>query len=420
MIKDWKSLTPAQRATGILEALRGVIAAVDKGFEVWQKYKDAKTPEAELAVSETILNENLSTHITGPEGEKLVNLGDEFYHNEGGLEMVMAERAEQARSISSEENVPLEREVWNEERTSTPSHLTPNEEQTASKLSTTSKWLRGASIVVGLAISAAMTYSLVQEWGKLTDAGKVINTLSVIVQILSVIVEVADLALASGLIACATLSVAIPVIGAVLAVMGIILMIVSVFVDMYKTEPQPDPVGDFVRNIARPVIKPWNDPPPSKLTYQLSAIEVSASSVATVTITGKNTGKDMSLAYAQMSVWTGQSDECLFSEEAFYLPNSPDKKNGGTATLVPSDLAKPTLKPTLLGEKPNRYWIYNMWASGAQREDNKMGSLTVPSGKEFQCSFLGKVNKTGKSIIDIVETTIDGGKAHTALNIRRV
>ncbi|KPM46112.1 hypothetical protein AK830_g409 [Neonectria ditissima] len=419
VIKDWKSLTPAQRATGILEALRGVVAAVDKGFETWQKYKESNTPAAELAVSETILDGNLSAHITSPEGEGIVNLGDEFYHNEGGLEMRMAEHAEQARSVSSEENVPAEREVWNEERSSTPEHLTPNEEQTASKLSTTSKWLRGASIVVGLAIGFAMTFSLVQEWDRLTNAGKVINTLSVIVQILSVVVEVADLLLTTGLVACATLSVALPVIGAVLAVLGIVLMIVSLFIDMYKTEPQPNPVGDFVRDVARSMIKPWNDPPPSKLTYSLNTTAVGASSTATVTITGKNTGQDVSLAYTQMSVWTGQSDECLFSEEAFHLPNDAEKK-GGTTTLAPSDLAKPTLKPTLLGEKPNRYWAYNVWASGAKSAGNKMGSLTVPSGKEFQCSFLGKVNRAGKSIIEIVETTIEGGKAHTVLDIKRV
>lgn len=245
VIKDWKNLTVAQRATGILEAFHRVVAVADKGFQMWQKYKDSKTPEGELAVSETILEENLLAYITGPEGEKIVNLGDEFYHDEGGLEMVMAKCAEQAQSVSKE-NVPIKCEVWNEERTSPPPHLTLNEEQTASKLSTTSKWLHGASIVLGLAISAAMTYSLVQDWDRLTNAGKVINMLSTIVLILSVVVEVADLLLTTGLIVFATLSVTIPVIGAMLAVIGIVLMIVSLFIDLYKTKPQPDPMGNFV------------------------------------------------------------------------------------------------------------------------------------------------------------------------------
>ncbi|KAJ5587160.1 uncharacterized protein N7459_002925 [Penicillium hispanicum] len=419
IIKDWKELTPAQRTTSIAEFVRVVVSAVDQGFEMWQEYKDSKTPKAAQAVSETILDEKLAMTITGPEGNGLTNLADELHAEEGGLEGVISEKLARSQSISSG-NILSETEVWNSDRDSTPSNLAPNEEETASKLSTTAKWLRGVSILLGAIVSASMTITLVQEWDQLTNAGKWINTIAVVVQILSVVIEVGDLLLTTGIIASATLSVALPCIGVVLAVAGIALMIVTTIMDIYKTDPQPDPVGDFVQKTARPVIKSWNDPPPSKLTYNLNKSEVSSSGTTTVTVTGKSRDKDASLAYTKITVWTGQSDDCLFAEEAFYLSDDPDKKTGGTVTLTPSDLAKPTLKQTLLGTRPSRYAAYDLWASGAQSADNKTGSLVVAKGKEFQCSFLGKINKAGKSIIEIVESTIDGTKTHSVLDIKRL
>lgn len=102
---------------------------------------------------------------------------------------------------------------------------------------------------------------------KLMDVGKVINTLAVILQIFAVVVKVLDLVVARGLIFSATLSVAVPIVGAVLAFMGIGLMINIMFVDMYATEPRPDPVGEFVDKSVSRLTRDWQRPPEPKLLY---------------------------------------------------------------------------------------------------------------------------------------------------------
>lgn len=189
-------------------------------------------------------------------------------------------------------------------------------------------------------------------------------------------------------------------------------MIVSIFVDMYKKEPAKDPVGDFINDVSRPLITKWSDPPAPKLTY--SFVKQGAD---TITIQAANPGGEVSIFNTQLSVRTGNSDECLFQERSFHLDTDKDAKEGGKATLTPTELVKATLRPTLMREKP-AYWVYNLWATGMVSKENKMGPVKVGKGKKLESVWTGKIKPAAQSMIEIVETFVDGDSAHKVLPVQ--
>ncbi|KAL2751802.1 hypothetical protein ACRALDRAFT_1073126 [Sodiomyces alcalophilus JCM 7366] len=415
VIRGWDKLTPAQRVIGVLEPLRAVLSAADKAFEEFKSWRSSKTSEQVKAQDSAVLDGQLRQNITQPQGEGLFELGEKF-NPDGGVKGVMAEKFKEGGLPSNDEHIPGESEVWNEEKVNKPDNLLPNEEEAAGKLSTTSKWIRGLNIVLGFAVGAAMTYSLVEEWDKLTDVGKVINTLSVIVQILSVVVDVVDLALTTGLIASSVLSVALPIVGAVLALIGIALMIVSMFVNMYTAEPAPDPVGDFIKNVAADLIKDWEEPPSPKLTYDFTT-KGSKDGQGTITVSGENkSSEEVRVAYTQMSIYAGHGEKCLFSDESFHLSTDEDADKGGTLTVSPQDSVSPTLSPSLLRETPTKYWVYNLSLKGKRDEkENWMGNIILGKGKSISAAWAGKLQSS--STIEIVESFTNGDKAHSVLKI---
>ncbi|KAK2605937.1 hypothetical protein QQS21_003663 [Conoideocrella luteorostrata] len=416
VIKGWDKLTPAQRAIGILEAIRAVLNATERAVQEFNAWRNPDTKESVRATESAILDGSLSHEITQPVGEGLFELGEKL-NPEGGVKANMADMLKEGGMPSNDEHISGDSEIWSEEKTSTPEKLRPMEEEAASKLSATSKWIRGLNIVLGFAVAAAMTYSLIEEWDKLTDVGKVINTLSVIVQILAVVVDVLDLAVATGLIVSATLSVAIPIIGAVLALVGIGLMIVSLFVDMYATEPATSPVDDFISNVVGTLTADWADPPDPKLSYYYSK-KGGSSEAGTVTVSGENkTSETVAVLYSQMSVYVGHTDTCLFSDDSFHLSTDKEAKDGGAVSIAPENLIRPTLVSSLMQEKePNKYWVYNLSLKGKSDEKtNPMGSIILEKGKKLSAAWAGKLKS--KSKIDIIEVFTNGDKAHKVLEV---
>ena len=425
VIKDWKNLNASQRATAILEALRAVIGAAGKAIESFQTWKKEGLKAEDTAVESSILSEVLGDELASNASADLVGLADrdDFYKKEGGLEMIAAEHFNKGGSVNSDETIPGEVEVWDESVNEKPPNAIPGEEETASKLSVTSKWLRGFNICLGFAVSASMTFSLVHDWDKLTNAGKIINTLSVAVQILSVVIDTVDMALTAGLIASATLSAAIPVIGAVLAIAGIVLMIVSLFYDMYKKEEPPNPVRDFVENIARRLIGQWDSPPGTYFKYNVHPSPVQASGKSDIVITANSPGSEDSVKYTQISVWSGHQESCLFSEEDFWLKEDTKHTNGGRVAVSDTKTVKTYLDQVLLQENKNnqltKYSAFNLSCSGPRDKENPGGHLKLAAGMSFTATWSGLISAAGKSVIEIVETLTTGDIARTTLPILR-
>ncbi|UNI18784.1 hypothetical protein JDV02_005034 [Purpureocillium takamizusanense] len=416
VIKSWDKLTPAQRAIGILEAIRAVLNATERAVQEFNAWRSPSTSEPVKARESAILDSSLSHEITQPAGEGLFEVGEKL-NPEGGVKATMADRLKEGGMPSNDERISGDSQIWSEDKQSTPKKLRPNEKETANKLSATSKWIRALNIVLGFAVAAAMTYSLIEEWDKLTDVGKVISTLSVIVQILAVVVDVLDLVIATGLVVSATLSVAIPIVGAVLALIGIGLMIVSMFVDMYATQPAPSPVDDFINKVIGPLTEHWPNPPGAQLSYEYSKTRGSNES-GTVTVSGENkTNETVAILCSQMSVYAGHNDKCLFSDDSFHLSTDKEAKEGGTVSTAPENLVFPTLAPTLLQEKrPEKFWVHNLSLKGVLDEKtNPMSSIKLEKGKKLSAAWTGKLK--AKSTIDIIEVFTNGDKAHRILQV---
>ena len=389
--------------------MRAVLDATDKAYQEFRAWRNPDTAEAVRAKESAVLDESLSREITHPVGEGLFEVGEKL-NPEGGVKATMADKLKEGGLPSDNERPPGDSEIWSEEKTSTPEKLRPMQQEATSKLSAMSKCIRSLNIILGFAVAAAMTYSLVTEWDKLTDVGKVINTLAVIVDVL-------DLVVASGLIVSATLSVAIPILGAVLALVGIGLMIAMAFVDMYATVPPPDPVGKFIDQVVGPLTRNWQKSPEPQLSYAYSK-RGGSKEAGTVTISGENkTSETVAVLYSQMSVYAGQGDKCLFSDESFHLSTDKEAKGGGTVSIAPVDLIRPTLAPTLMQEqKPGKYWVHNLSLKGKPDEKtNPMGSIFLKKGKKFSAAWTGKLKS--KSKVDIIEVFTNGDKAHKVLEI---
>lgn len=426
IIKNWDSLSDAQRATAILETTRVVIAATDKAIKSYKTWAaQGSKPETTL-VESAVLNEALEETIVGEKGTKLVNLADGAdFKAEGGHQVISAERFNKGKNVSSEDKIPGNEEIWDEDINDKSPKTMAGEEETASKLSVTSKWLRGLNICIGFAVSAIMTFSLVHDWDKMTDAGKIIDTLAVAVQILSVVIDVANLAIEAGLIASATLTAAIPVVGAVLAIVGIVLMIVSLFYDPYKKGEVPDIVKNFMNDVARKLITLWTSPPKPKFQYAVNPTEVKADQRSKVSV--KATNKEatkLSLRYTQISIWTGHEDDCFFAEEEFYRKDDTEQHDSGGKIMVDTpEAVKLTLDPVVIKKNVNKPQdmsaVVSLSCTGTKGDGNPLGYLRLETGKSFETEWTGMINKAGKSFVEVVERFIDGDIARVSMPVLR-
>ena len=171
--------------------------------------------------------------------------------------------------------------------------------------------------------------SLIADWNELTTAGKILETMSVIVQGLTTLLDIAmvgiNIGIKVGLIAAkGTLAVTIPVIGAVLAVIGIIITFLSFFIRTRKKPdpPPPDPVVTFINQVAKPLIHTWMEAPNPALQHAVSPTPQTAGRDARVTTEVRNnSSRDVRFRRLRINLNGGTEPTCLFRQDNFQLQN---------------------------------------------------------------------------------------------------
>lgn len=256
---------------------------------------------------------------------------------------------------------------WNEPVEEMPEKVPPGEAEAAEEFSLGSTALKVFTVALGLGIAIAMTFSLVHDWDSLSLPDKIINTLSLVIQVLTVALDVIDLGAELGFWAVgATLSAALPVIGVVLVVVGVILAIVSLLIHLFSHEDPPeDPVQTYIDNTGKPVIAQFGDAPDPQLVYSVSPTEPSSGDVVSITVEAqKNTGIEVTLASLTITVLSGGAESCLFSDKTkieLVEDDDPSKADAGHIYVTPNQYVNGNLPlRTALEDISSTYYQYDL------------------------------------------------------------
>lgn len=417
LVQNWDSLSDAQRAVVIFEATRMVVSSIDKSIDAFNDYKSkpASTPADEFNME--ALNDGLTEEIM----EKSNTMGDiaQEITGEEDYRTAIGENIQgEAMPRPSEGE-----ESWNQAIEDIDKEIPPGYEDAAKKFNISGNMLRVLNALLGIGLVIAMSFSLAADWDSLSDTGKVLGILNMVVQGLTVLLDVIDVGTEIGLWAVTgTMSVALPILGAVLAVLGVVLMIVQLFINIFigRQEP-PDPIADFIDDVGHEVISTFETAPQPKLTYSISSSSASAGQVTTLTITGKNTSSsDVTISYAQITLYSGNDDVCLFRNGAddtanisLVLDTDAGKQENGHTYVTPSSVTNAQLpQPSRLGTE-STYYEYNLQAAGPVAEaSNGLKQLVVKAGESFQSVWTAKVNGRGDdsekstSWIEVVEAVL--------------
>lgn len=424
LIKNWAVLKPDQKATVILETLKIATDGVSYAIDKFKSFKDNPTTKAVDHLQAESLNQGTERALR----ESSQDLRDmsEKINGEGGFHDSVAEHvgtAETPTAVSGEE-------VWNEKIQDPAKNVPPGGEVTTKQFSISGKILKGLNIALGIGVTIAMTFTLAREWNSLTTPGKIIQTLVVIVQALTVILDVIDLGAAAGLWAVTgTMAVALPIVGAVLAVVGVVLMIIGFFVNMYKSNPPPDPVADYIKK-NQPLIAKFNTAPDPKLQYSVSTTRVTPGVVTSITIEAvNNSSKDVEIKNSRITLLSGDDDTCLFAEaNKFHLvgDDSSSKNDEDYTYVTPDELVDANLPtPSQLGTT-SIYYQYDLRLAGPKKKgESSLQSLVLKPAARVRSVWTGIINKKGSdkdhtsSTIDIVETFTNQDKSHVPFSLVR-
>ncbi|KAB8291299.1 hypothetical protein EYC80_009985 [Monilinia laxa] len=400
LVDNWSSLSDAQRGVVILEVVRMVIGGVDKAIGAFKgfKSKPASSPIDEINME--VLNQGLAEEIT-ENSSKMEDVAQSIAGEEDYRTAI-------ADGIHGE-GIPTDfdgKESWNEEISDIASDIPPGYEDVAKKFNISGAMLRMLNAILGIGLVIAMSFSLATDWNSLSDTGKVLGVLNIIVQGLTVLLDVIDVGVEMGLWAVTgTLSVALPILGAVLAVIGVILMVVQLFINLFvKTQEPPDPISDFIDDVAHSLISTFDDSPKSQLNYSVSTSDAHAGEVSTITITGKNeSSSDVTISYTAITLYSGDDDVCLFRNGAddtdsivLALDNDPNKNANGHTFVTPSSITTAQLPtPSRLGNT-SAYYEYDLRAAGPPKETSKsLSYLILKAGESFQSIWTAKINNKG-------------------------
>jgi hypothetical protein len=327
-------MSDAAKATVIIEVVGMVTDAAGKAFNAYKSFtsKPATTPADQINME--ALNESLSSEIRG-NSEKLGNVAQEIAGDEDFRTAI-------GEGIQGD-GIPMDggaKDSWDQDVSSIAEDVPPGYEDAAKKFNISGNLLRILNIALGIGLVVAMSFSLANDWGSMSDTGKVLGVLNIVVQSLTVLLDIADLAAEAGIFAVTeTMSVALPILGAVLAVIGIVLMLVQLFINFFVArQPPPDPIQDFIDDVGHALIKTFDTAPEPQLTYSISSTSVSASEVTTLTIEGLNeTQNDVTLSRTTITLYSGDDDVCLFGEGEDFIKLIPDDdSNHGTAVILMS------------------------------------------------------------------------------------
>ncbi|CAD6446573.1 7630552f-96ab-41cf-8523-f973691513a3 [Sclerotinia trifoliorum] len=414
LVNNWDILSDDKRAVIIIEVVRMVVSGVDKALDAFKKFKSkpASTPADEVNME--ALSASVSEEIT----EKSSEMGDLAQEISGKEDY----RTAIADGIHGE-GVPTEPEgegSWNKDIGDIVPDVPPGYEDVPKKFNFSGNMLRVLNAILGVGLVVAMSFALATDWGSLSEPGKWIGVLNIIVQGLTVLLDIIDVGADIGLWAVTgTFSVALPILGAVLAVVGVILMVVQLFINLFiKAQPPPDPIANFIDDVGHELIASFDPSPESNLKYSISASDVTAGQVTTITITGKNESSgEVTITNAAITLYSGDDDVCLFrngaddTENIILVPDTDaDKNENGHTFVTPSKITSAQLPiPARLGNE-SIYYEYDLRAAGLPKETSgSLNNLILQAGESFQSIWTARINNRGDdkekstSWIEIVE-----------------
>ncbi|KNG86160.1 hypothetical protein ANOM_006584 [Aspergillus nomiae NRRL 13137] len=414
LVKNWDSTSDAAKATVIIEVIGMVVDAAERGFDAFKAFKSGPATTVEDQVNMEVLNDKLS-EVISENGEKFGEIAQEITGEED-YRTVIGDNLQG-------EGIPTEfsgEETWNEELSSVAEDVPPGYEDVAKKFNISGSLLRILNAILGIGLVVAMSFSLANDWNSLSDTGKVLGVLNVIVQGLTVLLDVIDVGAELGLyVVTGAMSVALPILGAVLAVIGVILMLVQFFINLFtgKQDP-PDPIKDFINDVAHKLIAAFDKAPEPQLTYTLDNDKPSAGGVTTLTIEAvNNSSNDVTLSHTTISLYSGDDDVCLFRNGAdetdlIQLVEETDAnaKDDGHTYLTPSTVTVGQLPPPSKLGNTSTYYQYDLQAAGPPAEKSKsLQPLILKKGERLKSIWTGKVNGKGEdeerstSWIELVE-----------------
>jgi hypothetical protein len=282
------------------------------------------------------------------------------------------------------------------------------------------------STVLALAVAIAITFDLIHNWDNLSLVDKILGVLAVVVEFLTVALEVVSLGVDIGLWALsATLSAALPVIGTVLAVIGVVLMLLGLLFGLFGNDAPKDPVQAYIEDTGRSLIAGFGDAPDTQLTYSVSPLSATAGSVTSFTIEGaNNSSSDITLSGITISLLSGDSDSCLFSDKEDKIvlvdDNDPDKTKPRHVFVTPSSNVGGSLPFRSRLEADTRtYYQYDLQVGGPKKErEGMLQALVLKPAERFKAVWTSTVRSGQTSRVDVVER-VKSDMFHAQLSITR-
>ncbi|KAL6822001.1 hypothetical protein J3E69DRAFT_368161 [Trichoderma sp. SZMC 28015] len=286
------------------------------------------------------------------------------------------------------------------------------------KRSISLKLLRGLGIALGFAFVAFQCWDLAEHWA---DMSGLQATFGVLQALCTFVVAVCELlAWVYPTVAC------FPVVGAIAAVVGLLVTLVIWFWvgDRKPKEPEASSGEKFVENFKNGLLAGWDDPPPALVKYDISRSTDKAGQLCTISVRGTNeTGHDLVLVPQEettreasadasdkwsrltLSVAAGSDSPCWFSTSTFtYEANqapNPEKSTEGKAYLETSSAVVGKLL-TPNGKRDN-LTTYDFAATAPAKPSTGNYAVFKP-GESFVISMVGIVNKTGESVLQLIES----------------
>ncbi|KID93217.1 hypothetical protein MAJ_10821, partial [Metarhizium majus ARSEF 297] len=425
LVASWDKLDADQRATAILMTMKIAVEGAHNAIDAFKKAGDKPMTEPVDQIELEDLSQSTSRAIE-ENGHAIGDMSEEI-NGPGGFHDSVANR------VGPMDGTPVEStadEQFNQKMTDPIDDLPAGSKAAAEKFGLSGSILKGLNIALGLGVAVAMTFTLSREWNRLTDVGKAVNTLAVVVQMLTVALDMVEVV--TTFFAVEVLAAALPIIGAVLAVISFVLMCFGFFMNLYKSNPPADPVADYIDGRGRPLIAGFDQAPEPQLTYTISHGEVTPGEVTTITIEAANrTGREVSMTNSRVTVVSGNDDTALFAAEessppiAYLLDTDPDRGEENHTYVTPGSLVDASLPPPSKLGTTSIFFHYDLRVSGPKRaEGGMLQELVLEPSEKLRSVWTALINKRGSdedhttSYIDIVELA-NNDKSHVQFSLLR-
>ncbi|KAH9872936.1 hypothetical protein J1614_005331 [Plenodomus biglobosus] len=399
-------MSDANRAKTILQMLRFTANGIDLAFDAWSIWKGRQGMTV-LDQLDTLEIDQGVYRMLNERSSNLASLADEV--NPDGFHTTVAEKVAGDGTPTGSKIKPDE---WNTPIDEIADDLSPGGKKVATEFRIKGNMIKILSVVLGLGVAIAMTFDLIHNWDNMTLMDKILGVLAVVVEFLSVALEILSVGIQIGLWTVgATLSAAIPVIGVVLAVIGVVIMLIGLLFGVFnKPDPPPDPVETYIEGTGRSLISGFSDAPDSQLSYSVSPTSGSPGKVTSFIIDGvNNSSSDVTITSITISMLSGDSDACLFSdvEDKIVLvsDNDPDKTSNRHVYVTPSSNVGGSLPfRTRLESDIRTYYQYDLQVGGTKKEsEGLLQALVLKPAERFKAVWTSTVRSGKTCQLDVVE-----------------